>query len=111
MPERPKASTPKASPPKATPNSERIKPMTADSEPPPPPPPGRPAPKPQLIQLNSGKSVTAARSKVASPVGGGYLGVPPGLGARVAELAEDLAASNSQSKKVTWHNSLLSSIY
>ena len=88
---------------------------TADSEPPPPPPPGCPPPKSQLNQLNqlnhSGKSVTAARSKVASPVGGGCLGVPPGLGARVVELAEDLAASNSQNKKVTWHNCLLSSIY
>ena len=92
---------------------------TADSEPPPPPPPERHAQSCQLGQLNqlnqplpaSGKSVTAARSKVASPVGGGCLSVPPGLGARVVELAEDLAANNSQNKKVTWHNCLLSSIY
>ena len=83
---------------------------TGDSVPP-PPPPGRPPPKcqlghlGQLNQLNQplrSKPVTAARSKVASPVVGGGLGLPPGLGASVVELAQDLAANNSQNKKVTW---------
>ena len=79
---------------------------TADDDPP-PPPPTRPPPRPkQLNQLNqtvtaSGKP-TAARSKVASPV----MSVPPGLGTTVVDLANDLAATNSQNKKVTWHNCL-----